>query len=712
MSDGANKHPAAQLSPSALQACLMHVSQMLGRPISPALLLANQRGQGKPFDIREAISAAERAGLQAALGKVALSDLSTRLLPAILILSNGHTIVLERREENGDCVVFDSLLGNESGLSGEAQVTADYSGYVLLLRPQHTKIETEASLSGGHWFWSNLLKHRWSYAQVVLAALMINLLALSSSLFIMIVYDRVLPNEAVESLFALTIGVSIALLFDFAIKTLRSSFLDRSGQAADKLIGRAIFEQLLDIKLKARKGSTGVFANTLREFESLREFLTSATLVTLVDLPFLLIFVFVIYLIGGPLAIVPALAIPIVLIIGFSIQPFLRRLSERLFKEGQQKQSVLVETVAGLEAVKSVGAGRQMRDRWEDAVVRQADFGVRSRAISQFALNSTMLVQQLSQIMIVLFGVFLIMNGTITMGALIASVILTGRALAPLGQVAQTLTRLHGARTSYTAINELMQAEREHPDDKPWLSRPKLAGGIKFEKVSFSYPNRELAALREVSFNIKPGEKVAIIGRIGCGKSTIAKLLLGLYEPDEGAILVDETEIRQINPDDLRRNIGAVLQDVWLFSGSVRENIAVGAIRPSDADILRAAQLSGVDDFIAGQQSGYDLILGERGEGLSGGQKQSITLARALVGRPSILLFDEPTSAMDAQSEAQFIHRMKTAIRDETVLIITHRTSLLSLVDRVIVLDNGQVAGDGPKSILNVEGVPLRTGAK
>lgn len=710
MTDDTQKESAKSVSSSDLQTCLTHVAQLLGRPISPATLNTNQRGQGAAFDLREAISVAERAGLQAALGKCELADLSAHLLPALLVFSNGYVVVLEERLDDGNCVIFDPRLGNASGVISEARLEAAYSGYALLVRPQHTNMQEEVGLTGKHWFWSSLLKNRWSYAQVLLAAFMINCLGLSSSIFIMIVYDRVLPNEAVESLLALTAGVAIALMFDFAIKSLRSSFLDRSGQASDKLMGRAIFAQLLDVQLKARKGSTGYFANTLREFESLREFFTSATLSALVDLPFISVFVFVIYLIGGPLAIVPAIAIPLAVIIGIAIQPFLGRLSERIFKEGQQKQSVLVETVAGLEAVKSVGAARQLRDRWEDAVERQADFSVRSRAISQFALNSTMLIQQLAQIVIVLFGVFLIMDGTITMGALIASVILTGRALAPLGQLAQTLTRLHGARTSYKAINQLMQADREHPDEKQWLSRPKLAGSISFRNVSFSYPDCDVSALEDVSFDIKPGEKVVILGRIGCGKSTIARLLLGLYQPDSGAILVDDTDIRQVNPDDLRRNIGAVLQDVWLFSGTVRENIAVGGIRPSDTDILRAAKLAGVDEFIARHQAGYDLVVGERGEGLSGGQKQSITLARALVGRPPVLLFDEPTSAMDAQSEAQFIHRIKKEMRDETVIIITHRTSLLALVDRVIVMDQGRVVGDGPKSMVKVDSVPLRAG--
>jgi ATP-binding cassette subfamily C protein LapB len=516
----------------------------------------------------------------------------------------------------------------------------------------------------------------------------------------MVVYDRVLPNEAVESLLALTIGVGLALVFDFVIKTLRAGFVDRAGQRADKVMGRQIFDQLLDLQMRARKGSTGALANTLREFESLRDFFTSATLVAVVDLPFILIFIFVIFLIGGPLALVPAIAVPLVLLVGIAVQPVLARLAEQSFADGQSKQSVLVETVSGLETIKAVGAAGQMRARWEDAIERQADHGVKSRAVSQFALNATAFTQQAAQVMIVFYGVFLIMQGTVSMGALIASVILTGRTLAPLAQIAQTLTRLNQARTSYRSLNALMQAESERPEGRRWLSRPKLDGRITFDNLHFAYPEAAVDTLKGVTLTIEPGERVAILGRIGCGKSTLARMILGLYPPKQGAVLVDGTDIRQIDPGDLRRNIGAVLQDVWLFSGTVRDNIAIGAVRPRDAEVLEAARIAGVDDFVSKHPAGYDMMLSERGEGLSGGQRQAIALARALIGKPPILLLDEPTSAMDVQNEAAVIARLKESMAGRTLVVITHRTSLLALVDRVIVLEGGKVVVDGPKSVL------------
>ncbi|ATX65669.1 type I secretion system permease/ATPase [Roseinatronobacter bogoriensis] len=691
---------------TSLEACMLHVAASLDRPITLAALQAAQSGTHGVVTLRDAITAAERAGLQAGFGRRALKDFDPSLTPAILILDDDRAVVLEDVLADGQLAVFDPALGQGVGILARDKLDAAYTGFALLMRAEHREdIALNATGRQGHWFWSTLAENRWAYSQVLLAAVLANFLSLSTSLFIMVVYDRVLPNEAIESLIALTIGVGIALLFDFLIKSLRAGFIDRAGQRADMVMGRRIFDQILDLQMRARKGSTGALASTLREFETLRDFFTSATLVAVVDLPFILLFIGVIYLIGGPLAIVPALAVPFVLIVGIAVQPILARLAEKSFADGQSKQGVLVETLSGLETIKAAGAQRQMRARWEDAIARQSDHGLKSRAVTQFAINATAFAQQGAQVMIVFYGVFLITAGEVSMGALIAGVILTGRTLAPLAQLAQTLTRFNQARTSYRSLDALMKAESERPEGKGWISRPKLDGEIKFDGVSFAYPDQSVDALRDISFTIKPGEKVAVLGRIGSGKSTVARLMLGLYQPREGAVLVDGVDIRQIDPGDLRRNMGSVLQDIWLFSGTVRENIAIGAVQARDHEIIEAARIAGVEDFVRRHPSGYDMMLAERGEGLSGGQKQAITLARALLGRRPIMLMDEPTSSMDVQNEAEVITRLKTELADRTVVIVTHRTSLLDLVDRVIVIDQGRVAADGPKSILARAGV-------
>ena len=388
------------------------------------------------------------------------------------------------------------------------------------------------------------------------------------------------------------------------------------------------------------------------------------------------------------------------------MQPILSRTADKSHSEGQTKQSVLVETLSGLDTIKTIGAARVMRQRWEDALATQSGHALRSRAVSQFALNATAFAQQAAQVMIVFYGVFLIQAGTVSMGALIACVILTGRTLAPLAQLAQTMTRFSQARTSYRSVSALMRQPTERQPGRTWLSRPHLRGEIEFRDVSFTYPDKKTPILNDLSFRIDPGESVAILGRVGSGKSTVGRLITGLYSADSGQVLVDSTDISHIDPQDLRGNIGTVLQDVWLFSGTVRENIAVGADRPSDEEIIAAAELAGLHSFIATHPMGYDLPVTERGAALSGGQRQAIALARALVGKKPVLFLDEPTSAMDVQTEKAFIERLSTYGAGRTKILVTHRTALLEAVDRVIVMERGRIALDGPKEMLTQRNAP------
>lgn len=694
------------------EACVLHVAQSLDRPMTLAALHAVLASDDDTPTLRNAMTAMERAGLQVGFGAQALNDLDNSLQPAILLLNDDRAVVFHGRV--GDTVtVFDPRFGETLGELRLDALEAVYTGYAMLLRREHRDDRAPGAGGGrGHWFWSALTANRWAYAQVLLAAVLANVLALTTSVFTMVVYDRILPNEATESLIALTLGVGIALLFDFLIRTLRAGFIDSAGQRADLMMGRRIFDHLLDLQMAARRGSSGAMANTLREFETLRDFLTSATLVAVVDLPFIVLFIAVIQAIGGPLAVVPAVAVPVVLVVGLAVQPILGRLAESSYADGQSKQSVLVETVTGLETIKAVGAARRMRARWDEAIERASTHSLRARAVAQFALNLTTFTQQAAQVMVIFYGVFLISDGQASMGALIACVILTGRTLAPLAQLAQVLTRVTQARASYRSLDSLMRADSERPEGRTWISRPRLDGHITFDDVRFTYPDQLVETLKGVSFTVAPGEKVAIVGRIGSGKSTVARLLLGLYQPSAGAVRVDGVDIRQIDPGDLRRNVGSVLQDVWLFTGTVRDNIAMGSLRPRDADILEAARIAGVEDFVAQHPSGYDLMLTERGEGLSGGQRQAIALARALVGRPPVLLLDEPTSAMDVQNEAAVIARLKESLADRTMVIVTHRTSLLDLVDRVIVIEDGAVGADGPKSMLSRTAAAAREGAR
>jgi len=681
-----------------LEICLIAAARAIDVDLTPSDLSVSESGVKSAFEVRDAVRVLDRFSVAAWFGEAPLDQIDELVLPAVLMLEDGRAIAVLARSVGAKVSVVDPRFGTAAVERDLADFKDHYSGYALLLRRRATEDLAKSGRlnSDRHWFWSAFTESRWVFAQVFLAAALTNVLGLASSIFIMVVYDRVLPNEAIESLLALTAGMGLALLFDFLIKSLRATFIDGVGQRADKAMGQRIFEHLLFLPMAQRRGSTGGLSSTLREFETVREFFTSATLILFVDLPFIILFIWVIYLVGGPLALVPAIALPIVLLLGFAVQPSLARLAQQNLNSTQSKQSVLVETVAGLETVKTVGAGRMLRGRWESAVQSHSDFGLRSRAISQFAMNGTMFVQQAAQIMIIFLGFFLVQAGTVSMGALIASVILTGRALGPLGQLAQAITRLNQVRSAYKSLDAIMQMESERPFGRRWLQRDKIEGQVSFENVDFDYPDSSISALRACSFALKAGERVAIVGKIGSGKSTIARLLLGLYPPGAGTVRIDGADIRQFDPEQLRDAIGAVLQDTWLFTGTIRENIAVGARRASDTEVKAAAELAGVDQFVRDLPDGYDTVLSERGEGLSGGQRQAICLARAFVSNPSILVLDEPTSAIDVRSEDTLIDRLEAYTKGRTVILITHRPSLLRLVDRVIVLENGKIVADKP----------------
>ncbi|MBK8375085.1 type I secretion system permease/ATPase [Sphingorhabdus sp.] len=537
------------------------------------------------------------------------------------------------------------------------------------------------------------------YVKVAIAAVMINLFALVTSLFTMTVYDRVLPNNATSSLIGLSIGLAIILIFDFVLKILRAYFVDVAGADIDREIGENVFSRLLTIRLDQPRGSTGGLAQMLRELETLRDFFASATLVAIVDVPFILVTLAVIAMIGGWLVLVPITLIPVVIIVGLATQPQMDRLSAKAMGQSMLKQSVLIETIGGLEMVKSASAGRLLSRRWDDAVESHAATSMAQRLISNISITVAASGQQIAYAGVVVAGVGLIASQSLTMGGLIACSILGGRAVAPLSQIATLLSRMTMTRTAYRQLDRFMEAQTEGQGPNA-LALESLNGQIEFRNVHFSYPNATEAALNGVSFQINPGEKVAFLGRVGSGKSTIARIILGLYPPAEGLVLIDGTEVRQLDAAQMRRNIGSVLQDTVLLSGTVRDNIVLDRDQIDDEEMLRAARLSGTHDFMGKLANGYELKLADRGESLSGGQRQSIAVARALAGKPSILLLDEPTSAMDNQTELSLIERLQREAADRTMLIITHRLPLLKLVSRIIVIGNGKVVADGPRDTI------------
>lgn len=553
------------------------------------------------------------------------------------------------------------------------------------------------TLPSQHWFWGPVLRCKRLYSQVILASLFINLFALVSAFYIMTVYDRVIPNEAMESLLALTIGVCVVIAFDFIMKVFRGVFTDQAGSNIDEQVADNLFQRLSHNDNVAGEKPAGATASTVKDFDSLKDFLASASFVVFADLPFTFLFIFVLYTIGGPIAAVPGIIVLLVLLVGLLVQPIIKRLTFNAMKDGQSKQAVLVEVLSSLETLKTLPGLKILRKRWMDSVSRQGKVTAKSRFWTQLTNNFSQLGQQASQVGIVVYGVLLITQGNMTMGSLIACVILSGRTLAPLGQMTSLLGRLNQSINAYRNLNELMQEPISETQRQNHIRREKIEGNVKFTNIGFTYPGQKQATLKQVNLSLKDGEKIAFLGKIGSGKTSILRLLAGIYEPTEGSVTIDNAEVTHLHPEDLRSNIGVVLQSPSLFSGTVKENLLMGNPLASDEDIIEAAKLAGVDEFVGQLPSGYDTVLTERGQQLSGGQRQALCIARALVGDPKIIVMDEPTSSMDSATEQQLVFRLNTALKEKTVIIITHRGSLLSLVDRVAVIDSGRIVADGPK---------------
>ena len=554
------------------------------------------------------------------------------------------------------------------------------------------------ALRDRHWFWGRIAENRALYRDVLLAALLVNLFAIAMPLFVMNVYDRVVPNNAVETLWVLALGVGIVLVGELVLRTLRGYFVDLAGSRADVRISAHIMERVLGMRMEERPPSAGSFAANLRAFESVRDFIGSATVVAFVDLPFALLFLVVIGWIAWPLVIPFVLGVAVLLLYAIGVQGRMHALAETTYRAGAQRNATLVEGLVGLETLKAIGAEAPMQRKWEKSAALLSRVTAQLRLLAASASHASAFAQQVVGVAIIVLGVYLIGQGELSMGGLIACYMLSSRAMAPVGQVTGLLTQYHNASTALASLEQVMSREVERPDGKAFISRGSLAGDIEFRDVGFTYPGQQVEALKNVSLRIRAGERVGILGRVGSGKSTLEKLVLGLYRPSSGAVLIDGIDQRQLDPAELRRHIGYVAQDVTLFYGSLRDNITIAAPLADDADVLHAATLAGLAEFVNTHPQGFDMLVGERGDSLSGGQRQGVALARAMINDPPILLLDEPTAAMDHSSEEELKRRLAEFARGKTMIVVTHRTSLLDLVDRIVVVDGGRIVADGPKA--------------
>ena len=685
----------------SLLTSLFFLAKYFKRTTSKATLVSGFALNNQSMSVKDFIESSKRIGLISKVVHRSVKKISKFALPSVLILKNNKACVLVDLDiELGEAkVILPEISDGETTISIE-DLSEMYTGKIIIIKPTYNfnnRISDEIVIEEPRkWFFGAMKRNMFIYQKVIIAAILINLFVLATPLFMKNVFDRVLPNNGIETLWAMAFGISIIMIFDFILKLLRSYYLGTAGKRADVVMSNKIFNQVLSIQLDEKPSSTGQFVSRLQSFESVRDFFTSATIVALVDVPFIFLFLFVIFFFSGPLGWVPVAAIIIILIFSIIIQKKTKIISEQSSKEDQLKQTTLHETVSGLEVIKSIGAYSRMKSHWDHALIQTTYFNEKLQFLSQLNMTFTTMVSQGANIAIIIVGVYMAIEGDATMGGIIAAMMLTGKVLGPLGQIVGMILRYDKAMIALKNIDDIMDMKKEK-EGTGLLSRPNLSGDIEFKDVHFSYKGQNLETLKNINLTIKEGEKVAILGKIGCGKSTLTKLILNLYSPTKGSVLIDKTDVRQISSPDLRHAIGMVPQEAFLFMGTVKDNITVSQQFVTDEEVIAASKLAGVHEFLGKHEAGYDLIVGERGEGLSGGERQSITLARALISNPGILIMDEPTNSMDRQTENQFIKKMDTIKDDKTLIIVTHKTALLALVDRVIIVDDGRIIADGPK---------------
>ena len=688
------------IHPDPLLDCLLEVCRLHGVASSRAALSAGLPLENGRLTLALAERAAQRAGLSTKLQRLRADRIDTATLPAILVLRGSGACVLLGWTEDGDARVLLPETGQGAVVMPRKDLARRHGGVVLFVRPHFRFDERTPEVRrtrSGHWFWSAIASQRGVYRDVLWAALLINLFALAFPIFTMNVYDRVVPNHAVETLWVLALGLLLVLLADLYMRSLRSHFVDEASARIDVQLSSSLMERVLGMRLEHRPQSVGSFAANLRGFETVRDFIASSTVTAMIDLPFALIFIAVMAWISPWMVLPVVAAFVLILVIGFILQHRLHELSESTYQASAQRNATLVEALTGIETIKTQAAEGVIQARWERVNLFLARTNVRMRALSSHASYGTQWLSQIVSLSVILIGVHLISQRELTMGALIACTTLASRALAPAGQIVGLLMQYQGARTALESLDRIMAQPVEREPGAAFLHRREIRGDIELRDVRFAYPGRDDPVLDGISLKIARGERVALIGRVGSGKTTIQKLMLGLYQPTSGAVLLDGIDLRQLDPADVRRNLGYVSQDVTLFYGSLRENITMGLPYADENAVLAAAETACLLDFVNRHPKGFDMPVGERGELLSGGQRQSVGLARAVLHNAPLLLLDEPTSAMDFSTEAQVTKRVTEFSQGRTVVLVTHRTSMLALVDRVVVVDQGRIVADGPR---------------
>lgn len=685
-----------------LAASLTLIAALHGRRISRDALLSGLPMENGVLTPALFTRAAKRVGLASKIIKSPLERINGLLCPAVLILGGSRACVVTSIDAAAEkaSVIFPGEMDEGTAELSFETLRDIYTGYVIYLKPQF-KFDERAGADDkrrkGHWFWETLATEKNIYRDVIIASLLSNIFAFAMPLFVMNVYNRVVPNNAVETLWVMAIGVFIMITADFALHMARGYLTDLAASRTNTRLSADMMEQVLSMRSEARPASVGSMVSSIQGFDSVRSFISSATVFAYVDLPFSIFFIIVIAIIAWPLAIPILIGGLLVLAEAVMVQKQMRELSETTNRASSLKNATMVESLVAIESVKTQNLESTVQNRWEKTVAHLEAANVKMRLLSSAVISWTQWINVTISIATMVIGVYLIRANAISMGSLIAAYMLSSRAMMPISRVAGLLMQYYSTSRSLSALDDIMNKETEHEEGVTFLSRPDIAGGIQFRDVGFTYPEQERPALSALNFTVKPGEHVAIVGPIGSGKSTLFKLILKLFRQTEGSILIDGTDSRQMDPAELRRAVGVVPQEVMLFYGTLRDNLVMGNPYITDQALLQAIQISGVDGIVKNHPKGFDMQVGERGANLSSGQRQAVAIARAVLKNPSLLLLDEPTSAMDSGSEERVRHNLKIFAKDKTLLLVTHRTALLDLTERVIVLDGGRIVADGPK---------------
>lgn len=683
-----------------LVACIAQLAERFGVSFGAGMLAALPRDPEGRLPLHQAEAALEILGLTCDASRPPVLPRKHTVYPAIAGLADGGCVVVHELRD-GDALVWRPGTGQAAWEPLE-RLAGDWGGWFATVHGDPSAFRDADAhwqqRARGHWFWGELQKQRRRFGPVLLGSLLVNLLAIALPLFSMNVYDRVIPNRAQSTLWVLALGVLLAIGLDYALRRARTHVLDEIGQDLDIKLSQKIYSKILSSPLALRKGHTGNLVARVSEFSLVRDFFASTTVLLVVDLLFFVLFLALIAYLAGWLAVVPLVMAAVMAVLGFRLQREVVEAAREAQIDYGLQQTLLVESISGVETLKSIAGEGAMLGRWRRLAELGSHSQQRLRDISASASTLAATCQQVSNIALIVGGYYLFDAGRITMGAIIAIVMLSSRSLAPAAQLAFLLSRGQQARQTLDSLQALWEEADERRMGSTSIAPEIRSASIRLEDVSFSYPEAAMPSLSGINLQINPGDRIAIVGRVASGKSTLGRVLCGLYQPGEGAMLVDGIDSRQYRPQDLRAAYRFVGQDAALFSGTIKDNLALGAGAVSDEGLVAALRKVGADQFLSKDAGGFDRGVGEAGSRLSGGQRSFLTLARALVSPSRLLFLDEPTGAMDSQTEKLFVDRLSQSLTPEqTLLISTHRPALFAVCNRIIVLDNGRIVADGPK---------------